>query len=401
MVASANLCVTNGFIDLKADFCDPGYEHKETVSTGLEAASAGGYTQVYVQPNTQPVIDNKSVVAYIQAQGANSTTQIGVNGALSKGLEGEELAEMYELYQQGVRLFTDDTHSVSAGLLQRALLYTKDFGGRIALLSRNASLSQKAQVNEGVASTRTGLKADPHLSEIIEIERNIRLLAYTGGKMHLSGLSTAEGVALVRKAKQDGLDLTADVHVMNLCYTEEQMLGFNTHYKVLPVLRTAQDCAALWDGLADGTIDAIVSDHRPADTEEKELEFDLAHFGAPQLETVFSALLSTKPAALNHFLQALNNGPRKILDLPINPIEIGSQAELTLFDPELAHIFNMRPEQLRFSPFKDRTLKGQILGIVRGAQATLAQDWCPGDPSLENFLKQIEWLVLYCLVLAF
>jgi dihydroorotase len=374
VVSSANLCVTNGFIDLKADFCDPGFEHKETISTGLEAASAGGYTQVYVQPNTQPVIDNKSVVAYIQAQGVNGTTQIGVNGALSKGLAGEELAEMFELYQQGVRLFTDDTHSISAGLLQRALLYTKDFGGRIALLSRNTSLSQKAQVNEGVASTRTGLKADPHLSEIIEIERNIRLLAYTGGKMHLSGLSTAEGVALVRKAKQDGLDLTADVHVMNLCFTEEQMLGFNTHFKVLPVLRTAQDCAALWDGLADGTIDAIVSDHRPSDPEEKELEFDLAHFGAPQLETVFSALLTTKPAALNHFLPALNNGPRKILALPMHPIEIGAQAELTLFDPELNHVFNMRPEQLRFSPFKDQTLKGQILGVIRGAQATLVQD---------------------------
>ena len=373
IVASPNLCVTNGFIDLKADFCDPGFEHKETIAGGLDAASAGGYTQVYVQPTTQPVADNKSVVSYIQAQGANSTTQIGVNGALSKGLAGEELAEMFELYQQGARLFTDDTHSISAGLLQRALLYTKDFGGRVAVVSRNASLSQKAQVNEGVASTRTGLKADPHLSEMIEIERNIRLLAYTGGKMHLSGLSTAESVSLVRKAKKDGLDLTADVHVMNLCFTEEQMLGFDTRFKVIPVLRTAEDCAALWDGLADGTIDAIVSDHRPSDPEEKELEFDLAHFGAPQLETVFASLLTAKPAALNHFLPALHNGPRKVLDLPINPIEIGSFAELTLFDPELDHIFNMRPEQLRFSPFKDRALKGQILGIIRGAQATLAQ----------------------------
>lgn len=373
-VSSPHLCITNGFVDLKADFCDPGFEHKETVASGLDSAGAGGYTQVYVQPNTQPVVDNKSVVAYLQAQGANSTTLIGVNGAVSKGLAGEELAEMYELYQQGVRLFTDDTHGISAGLLQRALLYTKDFGGRIALLSRNTSLSQNTQVNEGLASTRTGLKADPHLSEIIEIERNIRLLAYTGGKMHLSGLSTAEGVALVKKAKQDGLDLTADVHVMNLCFTEEQMLGFDARFKVLPVLRTAHDRTALWNGVLDGTIDAIVSDHRPSDPEEKELEFDLAHFGAPQLETVFAALLTTKPEALHHFLTALNNGPRKILDIPITPIEIGAQAELTFFDPELPHVYNMRPEQLRFSPFKDQTLKGQILGVVRGAQGTFIQD---------------------------
>jgi dihydroorotase len=372
-VSAAQLCVTPGFIDLKADFCDPGFEHKETISSGLDAASAGGYTRVYIQPNTQPVIDNKAVVSYVQQQGANSTTLIGINGALSKGNHGEELAEMYELYEQGVRLFTDDSHSVSAGLLHRALLYTKDFGGRVALLARNASLSAKAQVNEGSASTRTGLKADPHVSEIIEIERNIRLLAYTGGKMHLSGISTAEGVALIRAAKNEGLDLTADVHLMNLCFTEAEMLGFDTRFKVLPVLRTSADQKALWEGILDHTIDAIVSDHRPGDLEEKELEFDLAQFGAPQLETVFAALLSQHQDPALPFLAALNAGPRKILGLAPCSIEIGAQAELTLFDPGVAYAPNMRPEQWRFSPFQSRSLQGQIIGIIRGAHASIAQ----------------------------
>jgi dihydroorotase len=372
-VHSPQLCLTTGFIDLKADFCDPGYEHKETIVSGLDAASAGGYTRVYIQPGTQPVIDNKALVSYVQQQSSNSTTLLGVNGALSKGNAGEELAEMYELYQQGVRLFTDDSHSVSAGLLHRALLYTKDFGGRVALLARNASLSAKAQVNEGSASTRTGLKADPHVSEIIEIERNIRLLAYTGGKMHLSGISTATGVELIRNAKKEGLDLTADVHLMNLCFTEAEMLGFDTRFKVLPVLRTAADQQALWAGVLDGTLDAIVSDHRPGDPEEKELEFDLAHFGAPQLETVFAALNSKFQDATLHFLNALNLGPRKVLDLPSHSIEIGAKAELTLFDPSLAYSPNMRPEQWRFSPFHHLPLQGQIIGVIRGAHASIAQ----------------------------
>ncbi|MEY4991442.1 MAG: hypothetical protein RI948_308 [Bacteroidota bacterium] len=372
-VHSPQLCLTTGFIDLKADFCDPGYEHKETIVTGLDAASAGGYTRVYIQPGTQPVIDNKALVSYVQQQSSNSTTLLGVNGALSKGNAGEELAEMYELYQQGVRLFTDDSHSVSAGLLHRALLYTKDFGGRVALLARNASLSAKAQVNEGSASTRTGLKADPHVSEIIEIERNIRLLAYTGGKMHLSGITTATGVELIRNAKKEGLDLTADVHLMNLCFTEAEMLGFDTRFKVLPVLRTAADQQALWAGVLDGTLDAIVSDHRPGDPEEKELEFDLAHFGAPQLETVFAALNSKFADATLHFLNALNIGPRKVLDLPSQSIEIGAKAELTLFDPSLAYSPNMRPEQWRFSPFHHLPLQGQIIGVIRGAHASIAQ----------------------------
>lgn len=373
-VTAPNLCVAPGFIDLKTDFCDPGYEHKETIASGLDAASAGGYTRVYIQPNTQPVMDNKALVTYVQQQGQNSTTLIGINGALSKGNAGEELAEMYELFTTGVRLFTDDIQSPSAGLLHRALLYTKDFGGRVALMARNASLSAKAQVNEGSASTRTGLKADPHISELIEIERNIRLLAYTGGKMHLSGLSTAEGVELIRAAKKQGLDLTADVHLMNLCFTEEKMLGFDTRFKVLPVLRTAADQEALWAGVTDGTIDAIVSDHRPADPEEKELEFDLAHFGSPQLETVFSALMTQKPHALEQIIGALTVGPRKVLDLAPSSIEIGARAELTLFDPSSPYVANMRAEQWRFSPFHDQLLKGQIIGIIQGAQATIAQD---------------------------
>ena len=370
-VSSPELSVAPGFIDLKVDFCDPGYEHKETIQNGLDVASIGGFTQVYIQPGTQPVMDNKGQVTYAQQKAQGATTYLGVNGALTQGLHGEELAEMYDLYTHGVRLFTDDQHAVNAGILQRALLYTRDFGGRVSVFSRNNALSGKGQVNEGQASTRTGLKADPHLSEIIETERNLRILAYTGGKLHLSGLSTAEAVQLVAKAKKEGLDVTADVHLMNLCFTESAMLDFDTRFKVLPVLRTETDQKALWEGVLDGTIDAIVSDHRPGDLEEKDLEFDLAHFGAPQLETFFAALNTHSNKDLAAILPALHVGPRKVLGLASTPIEVGAFAELTLFDPSLPYVSNMHPEQHRFSPFKDATLQGQIRGVIRGELASL------------------------------
>jgi dihydroorotase len=370
-VNASELCVAPGFIDLKADFCDPGYEHKETIQNGLDIASLGGFTQVYIQPGTLPVMENKGQVTYAQQKAQGATTFLGVNGALTKGLNGEELAELYELYTHGVRLFTDDAHAVNAGILQRALLYTRDFGGRVSVFSRNAALGAKGQVNEGQASTRTGLKADPHLAEIIEVERNLRILAYTGGKLHLSGLSTAEAVNLVRKAKNEGLDVTSDVHLMNLCFTESAMLGFDTRYKVLPVLRTATDQKALWEGVIDGTIDAIVSDHRPGDLEEKDLEFDLAQFGAPQLETFFAALNTHKPTDLANILPALTTGPRKVLGIASTCIEPGAAAELTLFDPSMPYQANMQAEQLRFSPFNNTQLQGQIRGVIRGELASL------------------------------
>ena len=175
----------------------------------------------------------------------------------------------------------------------------------------------------------------------------------------------------MRKAKNEGLDVTSDVHLMNLCFTESAMLGFDTRFKVLPVLRTASDQKALWEGVLDGTIDAIVSDHRPGDLEEKDLEFDLAHFGAPQLETFFAALNTHKPSDLASVLAALTVGPRKVLSLDSNCIEPGAFAELTLFDPSLPYETNMQAEQLRFSPFNNTQLQGQIRGVIRGELASL------------------------------
>ena len=373
VVEAENLHVSQGWVDLKAHLCDPGEEHKSTVVSGLDAAAFGGFTHIASLPTTKPVVDGKTAVEYILRRAEQSVTSLHPMGCITKKNEGEHLAELYDMFQSGVRLFSDDLQPVSGGIMYRALLYSRDFGGTVVGFSRDASISGSGLVNEGEASTKTGLKADPIIGEVIRLERNIRLLEYTGGRLHVTGVSSAESVDLIRKAKANGLNITADVHAQHLIFNETAVLDFDVSYKLMPPLRTEQDRIALWNGLKDGTIDCIVSDHRPNDTEETDVEFDHAAFGNSTLQTLFGELLTAKEATTESIVRALTVQPRELLGIEAHAIEPGALADLTFFSPDKKWTFSSEDVLItaQNSPFLNKELTGYVHGIINNGKFAL------------------------------
>ncbi|MFY8022262.1 MAG: dihydroorotase [Bacteroidia bacterium] len=358
--------ISNAWLDLRADFCDPGHEERETLQTGARAALAGGFGSVAILPSTDPACDKKTGIEYVCAQNKQLPIHVFPYGCISQNKEGKELAELYDMFQAGAVGFTDGNRPVNhAGLQLRALLYSKIFNGLILSSPDEPTISAGGKMHEGETSTYLGMKGIPAIAEEIRIMRDLELAKYSGAGIHFSHLSTKGAVELIRKAKRAGVQVTCDVAIANLCFTDEVLNDYNSNFKVYPPLRGKSDQKALWDGIADGTIDAIISNHQPHNQENKTVEFEYAHIGMNTLETVWPMLVKSKPKNIewNQIIPALTSQPASILKQNISGINIGAQSEFTIFNPTKTWVYNKKQSKSTNSPLFNQTLTGKVIAV--------------------------------------
>lgn len=362
-----NLHVSQGWIDMRANFCDPGFEYKEDINSGLAAAKKGGFTGVVTTALTQPITDSKSAIEYQLNTAKGDIVDLFPMGSVSEKMEGKNISEMFDMQNAGAVAFSDNKKSIqNASLLKRALLYTKSFNGLIMNYANDLSIAGNGQVNEGISSTENGIPGIPALAEEMMISRDLFLAEYCESRIHISGISTAKSVELIKKAKANGIQVTCDVASHNLLLDDSNISSFDSNFKVLPPLRTKSDIKALIKGIKEGTIDVIVSDHTPQDEESKKCEFNHAKYGTINLESSFGVLnTASKGNDLEKFISAISTNPRKILNLKKNPIEVGTEANLTLFDPSIKWTYSESDIRSKShnTPFLGTEFTGKALAI--------------------------------------
>ena len=364
LIKFKNLHVSLGWFDSSVAFGEPGFEERETLERGLLAAARGGFTDIVLSPNTNPLPDSSSDIVFLKKRGKAPGTRLHPMGTLTKNSEGRELAELYDMKNAGAVAFFDFKKPLSnPNLLKLGLLYAQNFGGLLYSFPQDAHLKGNGVAHEGEMSTSLGLRGIPSLAEELQIARDLFILEYTGGKLHIPTLSTAKSVELIAGAKKKGLDVSCSVAIHNLLFTDRKIEEFDTHYKVSPPLRDQTDIKALIKGLRDGTIDFVTSDHLPIDIENKRLEFDNALDGTLGLETAFGAL--NKVVGLDLGIALLTRGRSRFgLDEP--GWKEGSWANLTLFDPDTAYTFQEGDivSTSKNSMFLGSELKGKVYGVI-------------------------------------
>jgi len=361
--------ITPGLIDIHAHFRQPGYEYKEDIQSGSKSAAAGGFTTVACMPNTNPPIDNAALVQYIKSEAVKvGMVKLLPIGCVSKGQKGEEISEMGDMAEAGAVAFSDDGKPVAdSSLMRKAMVYASMFDRVIIDHCEDPALFEGGQINEGYVSTMLGLTGIPAAAEEIMVARDILLAREMKTKVHIAHISTKGSVEIVRKAKTEGVLVTCEVTPHHLTLTEEAVINYDTNAKVNPPLRTKEDVNALLEGLKDGTIDAIATDHAPHHFDEKDLEFDKAAFGMVGLETslgiILTKLVGDHGLSLSKAIEKMTIGPAKVLGLDVGTLKIGAPADITVIDPNLVWTVDKNRffSKGKNTPFNGWELKGKAV----------------------------------------
>jgi dihydroorotase len=372
VIDAEGMILSAGWFDMGAYVGDPGHEQEEDLVSLAKAAAAGGFTEVAVLPNTQPAVQTKNEVSYITQNNESRLVQIHAMASVTRNNKGEELTEMIDLHTAGAVAFTDGLKPVwHTDIFLKSLQYLQKFDGLLVDHPEDTWLNLFGQMHEGANSTMLGLKGMPRIAEEVAAMRNLELLAYAGGRLHLSKISTAKTVDVIRSAKKKGLKASCDITAYQALLDDSLLADFDTNYKVNPPLREKADADALIKGLKDGTIDVICSGHLPQDDESKFLEFDLADFGLINLQTFASQIATlSKWVDMKDLIEKVSENPRSLLGMEVPVIDVDVKANLTLFDPDKEWVFNPEDNlsKSKNSPWLGKPLKGKTVAVFNNSK---------------------------------
>ena len=371
IIKAEGMILSTGWFDLGTFIADPGLEQKEDLESGTKAAVAGGFTEIAVLPNTVPNIQTKNDINYLTRGNDNRLLQVHPLASVTKNNKGEELTEMIDLHEAGAAGFTDGLKPIwHTDIFLKSLQYLQKFNGVLIDHPEDIWLNMFGQMHEGVQSTMLGLKGMPRIAEEVAISRNLKLLNYAGGRLHLSRLSTSKAIGLIRSAKNK-MNITCDIAAYQPLLDDSMLAGFDTNYKVNPPLREKPDNDALIKGLNDGTIDVICSGHLPQDAESKSIEFDLADSGIINLQTFASNLVSlSEMVDWDILIDKVTNGPRAVLNVETPIIDVEAKANLTLLDPNYTWTFDDETNlsKSKNSPWLGQTLTGKAVAVFNNGR---------------------------------